>query len=48
MQREDERVLGRDVRGPIGAGEIDTVPWSHGGKDAVVEFTTASLPRSAP
>ena len=48
MQREDERVLGRDVRGPIGAGEIDTVPWSHGGKDAVVEFTTDELTAICP
>ena len=48
MQREDERVLGRDVRGPIGAGEIDTVPWSHGEKDAVVEFTTDELTAICP
>jgi len=48
MQREDERVLGRDVRGPIGAGEIDTVPWSHGAKDAVVEFTTDELTAICP
>ncbi len=48
MQQEDERVLGRDVRGPIGAGEIDTVPWSHGGKDAVVEFTTDELTAICP
>jgi len=48
MQREDERVLGRDVRGPIGAGEIDTVPWSHGEKDTVVEFTTDELTAICP
>jgi 7-cyano-7-deazaguanine reductase len=48
MQREDELVLGRDVRGPIGAGEIDTVPWSHGAKDAVVEFTTDELTAICP
>ena len=48
MQREDERVLGRDARGPIKADEIDTVPWSHGGKDAVVEFTTDELTAICP
>ncbi len=48
MQREEERVLGRDVRSPIGAGEIDTVSWSHGGKDAVVEFTTDELTAICP
>ena len=48
MPREDERVLGRDVQGPIRAGEIDTVPWSHGGKDAVVEFTTDELTAICP
>jgi 7-cyano-7-deazaguanine reductase len=48
MQREHEKVLGRDVRGPIGAGEIDTVPWSHGGKDAVVQFTTDELTAICP
>lgn len=48
MQREDERVLGRDVRGPIVAGEIDTVPWFHGEKDAVVEFTTDELTAICP
>ncbi len=47
MQRE-EWVLGRDVRGPIGAEDIDTVPWSHGGKDAVVEFTTDELTAICP
>ncbi len=48
MQREDERVLGRGVKGPIEAGEIDTVSWSHGGKDAVVEFTTDELTAICP
>lgn len=48
MQREDGRVLGRDVRGPIGAGDIDTVAWSHGDKDAVVEFTTDELTAICP
>ncbi len=48
MQREEGRVLGRDVRSPIGAGEIDTVPWFHGGKDAVVGFTTDELTAICP
>lgn len=48
MQQEKGRVLGRDARSPIEAGEIDTVPWSHGGKDAVVEFTTDELTAICP
>ena len=48
MQREEERALGRDVRGPIRADEIDTVPWAHGTKDAVVEFTTEELTAICP
>lgn len=48
MQREEGRVLGRDARGPIKADEIDTVPWAHGGKDAVVEFTTDELTAICP
>ncbi|MDQ3363261.1 MAG: preQ(1) synthase [Actinomycetota bacterium] len=48
MQREGKRVLGQDAQGPIVAGEIDTVPWSHGEKDAVVEFTTDELTAICP
>jgi len=48
MQREGKRVLGQDAQGPIGAGEIDTVPWSHGDRDAVVEFTTDELTATCP
>ena len=48
MQQGDEKVLGRGVRGPIGSGQIDTVPWSHGGTDAVVEFTTNELTAICP
>src|SRR4028119_1469168 len=48
MQREEERVLGRDARGPIGADRIDTVPWSHGGKDAVAEVPPHGLPAVCP
>jgi 7-cyano-7-deazaguanine reductase len=46
-QREDQ-VLGRDVRGPIGAEGLDAVPWSHGDTDAVVEFTTNELTALCP
>ncbi len=48
MQQGDEKVLGRGVRRPIGSGQIDTVPWSHGGTDAVVEFTTNELTAICP
>jgi 7-cyano-7-deazaguanine reductase len=43
-----EQVLGRDVRGPIGAEGLDVVPWSHGDTDAVVEFTTNELTALCP
>lgn len=45
--RED-RALGRETRGPIGAGELDTVPWNHPGSDAVVEFSTDELTAFCP
>jgi 7-cyano-7-deazaguanine reductase len=45
--REDQ-VLGRDVRGPIGAEGLDAVPWSHGDTDATVEFTTNELTALCP
>lgn len=58
MQREEgerrgdggseERVLGREVRDPIGAGELETVPWSHPQADAVVEFSTDELTAFCP
>ncbi len=48
MRREDERVLGRETRGPIGAEQLDTVPWSHAGADAVVEFSTNELTAICP
>ena len=41
-------MLGRDVRGPIGAEQLDAVPWSHGDTDAVVEFTTNELTATCP
>lgn len=48
MTRKDEPVLGRNVEGPIGADRLDTVPWNHGGTDAVVEFTTDELTAFCP
>jgi 7-cyano-7-deazaguanine reductase len=47
MMREDQ-VLGRDVRGPIGAEGLDAVPWGHGDTDASVEFTTNELTALCP
>jgi 7-cyano-7-deazaguanine reductase len=44
----EEQVLGRDVRGPIGAEGLDAVPWSHGDTDANVEFTTNELTALCP
>ncbi len=48
MQQEDARVLGRETRGPIGAEDLDTVPWTHPDSDAVVEFTTNELTAICP
>lgn len=48
MRREDERVLGRETRGPIGAEQLHTVPWNHGGADAFVEFSTNELTAICP
>ena len=48
MQQKDNSALGRDVRGPIGAEQLDTVPWSHGDTDATVEFTTNELTATCP
>lgn len=45
---EDNPVLGRTASGPIEASELDTVPWNHGGTDAVVEFTTEELTAICP
>lgn len=42
------RLLGRETRGPITAGELDTVPWSHGDSDATVEFSTDELTALCP
>ena len=48
MTQKDRQVLGRDARGPIGAEQLDTVPWNHGDTDAVVEFTTDELTALCP
>lgn len=48
MTQKDSQVLGRDARGPIGADQLDTVPWNHGDTEAVVEFTTDELTALCP
>jgi 7-cyano-7-deazaguanine reductase len=48
MQQKDNRALGRKVRGPITAEQLDVAPWSHGNTDAVVEFTTNELTATCP
>ncbi len=48
MQQDESRVLGREVRGPIGAEGLDTAPWSHEETDATVEFTTNELTATCP
>jgi 7-cyano-7-deazaguanine reductase len=48
MGQSGKQVLGREVRGPIGAEGLDAAPWSHGDTDAVVEFTTNELTALCP
>ena len=48
MRQRDNRVLGREAHGPIGAEQLDAVPWSHGDSDATVEFTTNELTATCP
>jgi 7-cyano-7-deazaguanine reductase len=48
MQQEDKQVLGRETRGPIGAEQLDTVPWNHPATDAVIEFSTTELTALCP
>lgn len=48
MGEEENRVLGRTTRGPIGAEELDAVPWEHGASDALIEFTTDELTAVCP
>ncbi len=48
MQQENNQALGREARGPIGAEQLDTVPWNHGDTDATVEFSTNELTAICP
>ena len=48
MRQDEGGVLGREVRGPIRADQLDAVPWSHGETDATVEFTTNELTATCP
>jgi 7-cyano-7-deazaguanine reductase len=48
VRQDESRVLGREAREPIGAEQLDAVPWSHGDTDAVVEFTTNELTATCP
>jgi 7-cyano-7-deazaguanine reductase len=48
MQQRDDRMLGREVRSPIGVEQLDVVPWSHGETDATVEFATNELTATCP
>jgi 7-cyano-7-deazaguanine reductase len=48
VRQDESRVLGREVRCPIGAEQLDAVPWDHGDADATVEFTTNELTATCP
>jgi 7-cyano-7-deazaguanine reductase len=48
VQQDESRVLGREIRGPIRAEQLDVAPWSHGYTDATVEFTTNELTATCP
>ncbi len=50
MREDDDTqsVLGRDIRGPIDAEQLQSVPWSHPGSDATVEFSTDELTAFCP
>ena len=48
MQQREDQVLGRDVKGPIGAEQLAAVPWGYGNTDATVEFTTNELTATCP
>jgi 7-cyano-7-deazaguanine reductase len=48
VQQEDKRVLGGETRGPIGAEQLDMVPWNHSGTDTVVEFSTDEITAICP
>jgi 7-cyano-7-deazaguanine reductase len=44
----ETRLLGRETRGPIDAGKLETVPWTHHDTDATVEFSTDELTALCP
>ncbi len=48
MKQNEKQLLGRETRGPIGAEDLDTVPWNHPGVDATVELTTDELTAICP
>ena len=48
QENHTQGVLGRDVRGPVEADQLQTVPWSHPGSDATVEFATDELTALCP
>ena len=48
MTQQEDRVLGREARGPIVAERLDVVPWDHGNADALIEFTTNELTATCP
>jgi 7-cyano-7-deazaguanine reductase len=48
QEQEQNRVLGREARGPISLEQLDVVPWGHGDADAMVEFTTNELTATCP
>lgn len=48
MQDDNTRLLGQETRGSISAEELDTVPWSYGDTDAMVEFSTDELTALCP
>jgi len=48
MQQENKPILGRETRAPIGAEQLDTVPWHHADTDALVEFSTNELTAVCP
>jgi 7-cyano-7-deazaguanine reductase len=48
MQQEDKPVLGRETRAPIGAEQLETVPWHHADMDTLVELSTNELTAVCP
>ena len=48
MQQENRPILGRETHTPIGAEQLDTVPWHHADTDASVEFSTNELTAVCP